>query len=249
MPNIKPLGKETWGASMNVIPVIDLKDGAVVRARLGRREYYAPIVTPLASTSRPVDVVAGFLSLYPFSIIYIADIDAIEGRGDHKDVLDVLDATFPAVTFWVDAGVRDAGEARTWLLRHQRAELVLGTETMTSFATLEILRDESRLILSLDFRGEALLGPESLLDAPHLWPPRVIVLTLTRVGTNAGPDISRAAAIKASSSSQVYAGGGVRDLRDLETLRRAGVDGALIASAFHDGQLTAKDLAPAMASY
>ena len=35
---------------MEVIPVIDIKGGAVVRARMGRREQYRPIQTPLSPT-------------------------------------------------------------------------------------------------------------------------------------------------------------------------------------------------------
>ena len=62
---------------MEVIPVIDLKGGAVVRARLGLRQSYAPIVTTLARTSAPLDVVAGLLTIHPFRTVYIADLDAI----------------------------------------------------------------------------------------------------------------------------------------------------------------------------
>ena len=34
---------------MEIIPVLDLKGGVVVRARMGERHLYAPIVTPLAA--------------------------------------------------------------------------------------------------------------------------------------------------------------------------------------------------------
>ena len=67
---------------MEVIPVIDLKGGAVVRARHGDRASYRPIETPLSPTSDPLDVVAGLLSVHAFRTLYIADLDAIEGYGD-----------------------------------------------------------------------------------------------------------------------------------------------------------------------
>ena len=44
---------------MEVIPVIDLMGGAVVRARLGRRDAYSPIDTRLSPTSSPSEVIAG----------------------------------------------------------------------------------------------------------------------------------------------------------------------------------------------
>lgn len=62
---------------MEVIPVIDLMGGVVVRARLGRRDTYPPIETRLSATSAPIDVVAGVLALHPFGAIYVADLDAI----------------------------------------------------------------------------------------------------------------------------------------------------------------------------
>ncbi|WP_395665450.1 HisA/HisF-related TIM barrel protein [Methylocella sp.] len=228
---------------MDVIPVIDLKKGTAVRARLGRREFYAPIKTPLSATSAPVDVAAGFLALHPFPIIYVADLDAIEGTGDHREALLELYAAFPETMFWVDAGARDGASARAFLARHRYAHLVIGSESLDSVEPLKELRNERRLILSLDFRGDALVGPSGLLDAPHLWPARVIVMTFGRIGANAGPDLSRVAAVKALGARTVFAAGGVRDAEDLEALKRGGVAGALVASALHDGQLTGRDLA------
>ncbi len=228
---------------MDVIPVIDLMRGAVVRARLGLRESYAPIKTPLASTSAPADVVAGLLTLYPFRTFYVADLDAIASRGDHHATLDALGAAFPELAFWVDAGVANAAQARSWLARHKRATLVLGSESLTDAASLEELRSEQRLILSLDFQGDDFLGPQALLAAPSLWPSRVIAMTLGRVGGHAGPDLHRLGSVVAVTKAAVYAAGGVRGPADLEALAQAGARGVLIASALHDGRLTRADLA------
>src|SRR5262245_59140568 len=72
---------------MKIIPVIDLMDGLVVRARMGRRDLYRPITTPLSPTSEPIDVARGLRSVHPFDTLYVADLDAIQGRGDHDAVL------------------------------------------------------------------------------------------------------------------------------------------------------------------
>ena len=172
-------------SAIEVIPVIDLKGGAVVRARHGSRHSYAPIVTPLARTSAPLDVVAGFLTVHPFHTIYAADLDRIESRGSHDQSLDALSRAFPDVAFWVDAGVRDGGEARSWLARHKRAHLVLGTESLESHAVLEEFATDDRIVLSLDYRGDSFVGPNGLCYAPHLWPAYVIVMTLAHVGGDA----------------------------------------------------------------
>jgi len=47
------------------------------------------------------------------------------------------------------------------------------------------------------------------------------------------------------TGAALLAGGGVRSLDDLRQLSRIGCDGALIATALHDGRLTAADVAAA----
>jgi phosphoribosylformimino-5-aminoimidazole carboxamide ribotide isomerase len=227
---------------MEIIPVLDLKGGMVVRARMGRRDQYRPIETPLSPTSDPVDVACGLLSIHPFKTLYIADLDAIEGTGDHRVVLMRLKAAFPQVTLWVDNGIADRGDAAVWLdagLGH----LVLGSETQADVALVRDFAADHRITLSLDFRGPAFQGPPALLTEPTCWPQRVIVMTLARVGSGAGPDLERLAAIRdLASGKRVYAAGGVRDAADLGLLKRAGIAGALIASCLHDGRLRGAEI-------
>ena len=51
---------------MRIIPVLDLMDGLVVRARFGDRASYRPIETPLSPDAQPLHVAAGLLRLFPF---------------------------------------------------------------------------------------------------------------------------------------------------------------------------------------
>jgi phosphoribosylformimino-5-aminoimidazole carboxamide ribotide isomerase len=231
---------------MQVIPVIDLKKGEVVRARFGLRSTYAPIVTPLAETSKPADVVAGFLKLYPFGTIYVADLDAIERKGRHDRVITELIAQFPEVTFWVDPGIATAEAARAWLDRFGRAHLVLGAETLSTVDPLRKIGTDPRILLSLDFDEERLLGPEGLIEAKAVWPERIIVMTLARVGSAVGPDFERIAAIAAlAPRARIFAAGGLRGADDLACSARAGAEGILVASALHDGRLTKAEIAAA----
>jgi phosphoribosylformimino-5-aminoimidazole carboxamide ribotide isomerase len=220
---------------MDIIPVIDIRHGAAVRAVAGRRADYRPLVTPLAATSAPLDVAEGLMSLAAFRTLYIADLDAIEGRGDNRAAVRAIAARFPDLGLWVDAGFRRADDARDWLAI-ERVEAVFGSESLESLAVLETL--PARAILSLDFRGDMLLGPEGLLRASALWPPRVIAMTLDRVGAGAGPDIDRLAKLRAVAGDRaLIAAGGVRGLEDLAVLREAGAAAVLVASALHEGRV------------
>jgi phosphoribosylformimino-5-aminoimidazole carboxamide ribotide isomerase len=227
---------------MEIIPVIDIMDGRVVRARMGQRDQYHPIETPLSATSDPLDVAQGLLSIFPFRTLYIADLDAIMGRGNGQAALVGLKNAFPRLEIWVDNGLADKSAARIWL-DGGWGHLVLGSETQADAALVENLKDDPHVVLSLDFRGDSFVGPASLLADADVWPRRVIVMTLARVGSGAGPDIARLIDIrKTSPDRQIYAAGGVRDVDDLIALKRAGIAGALIATSLHDGRLKRSDI-------
>ncbi len=226
---------------MDVIPVVDLLGGEVVHARMGDRDAYRPIVTPLAPTSDPVDVVGGLLALHPFSAFYAADLDAILRRGDNLGTLVRLRAAFPALTLWIDNGAADEA-ALAAILDRDLGVAVIGSESQGDEALLAANRGRDDVALSLDFRGERFLGPAGMLESPDTWPGRVIVMTLARVGGAAGPDFDRIGAVRAIAGERnVYAAGGVRDGADLERLASLGCAGVLVASALHDGRLGAAD--------
>lgn len=228
---------------LDIIPVIDLKNGTVVRARMGQRDQYRPIQTPLSPSSDPVDVARGLLAVHPFTTLYVADLDAIERAGDNRAALDRLNEAFPALEIWVDNGTADWSAATAWLAARPD-HLVLGSESQADLALVRRLADHRRVILSLDYRGDAFQGPAGLAENSACWPRRVIAMTLARVGSGNGPDLERLRAVKlAAAGRSVFAAGGVRHGADLAALDRLGVAGALVASCLHDGRLTAADIA------
>ncbi len=226
---------------MDVIPVIDLKSGEVVHARQGRRDEYLPIRTSLSPTSAPSDVVAGLLRFYPFRFLYVADLDAIEGRGDNLDALASLPRP-PDV--WLDAGLPPDRPLAATLALLGRGSVVLGSESQPDLRVLREMRDNPQTVLSLDFRGDAFQGPPEILADETLWPERVIVMTLARVGAGQGPDLARIAQIvaRAGVGRRIYAAGGVRDAADLRAAAVCGAAGALVATALHAGVIGAAEI-------
>jgi phosphoribosylformimino-5-aminoimidazole carboxamide ribotide isomerase len=143
----------------------------------------------------------------------------------------------------VDNGIAGLARAERWLgagLGH----LVLGSETQTSGELVRHFCRDERVILSLDYRGDAFVGPSALLHDTQCWPSTVIVMTLARVGSAAGPDIERLARIKAQAGDRrIFAAGGVRNADDLAALAREGIAGALVATSLHNGALTGAQIA------
>jgi phosphoribosylformimino-5-aminoimidazole carboxamide ribotide isomerase len=227
---------------LQVIPVIDLKNGQVVRALMGDRASYRPLVSPLSPTSDPLDVVRGVLSVSAFSTLYIADLDAIQRRGNNADGLRRIRDAFPDLRLWIDNGAADACAVEA-VVSAGLGTPVIGSESQSDAELIAEHRDSLRVVLSLDFRGDAFQGPADILARPALWPRRLIVMTLARVGSVTGPDFARLASIRANAGSrEIYAAGGVRDAADLQALKRSGISGALVATGLHDRRIAAADL-------
>jgi phosphoribosylformimino-5-aminoimidazole carboxamide ribotide isomerase len=90
-------------------------------------------------------------------------------------------------------------------------------------------------------------GPEPLeiaLHAVECGVTSLIVLDLAGVGEGQGvPTIPLCRQLRAQCGDlEIITGGGVRHADDLAELAAAGVDGVLVASALHDGALSADDL-------
>lgn len=228
-----------------VIPVLDLRDGRVVRARRGERSSYAPIETPLAKGSAPDAVARGLVDAWPAAILYVADLDAIIDRAaPDLRALEAIARACPGIALWVDAGFAEPTGVAAFL-DTGLGRPVIGSESQADADLVTRLGD--RAVFSLDTRGAERLGPAALHEDPALWPPEVIAMTLAQVGAGSGPDIAALGALRARAPDRrLYAAGGVRGPDDLRALRAAGIAGALVASALHDGTLsraTAADLA------
>ncbi|MBS0234778.1 MAG: nickel transporter [Proteobacteria bacterium] len=229
---------------MDVIPVIDVAHGQVVRAMRGERSGYRPIETPLSPSAEPADVTRGLAKVFPFHKLYVADLDGIEGRGRNTHLVPIFSQVLPRAEIWIDAGTGSRSAARS-VLAAPVATLVVGTESIETVRVWEEISAEApgRTVLSLDFRHGEFMGPEAMLSDSSLWPSRVVVMTLDRVGANEGPDIGRLEGIVSRAKGRrIYAAGGVRDRRDLDEIRKIGVSGALVASALHAGKISADDI-------
>lgn len=231
---------------MQIIPVIDLLDGQVVHAKKGARQHYLPIQSQLTHSSQPLDIVTALLDYYPFTQLYIADLNAIQGCGSpHYKLITAIAECFPQLKLMLDAGIQHKQTLQFWPQHH--VTVVLGSETFTHIDTFKALhlKPSDNYILSLDFMPSGYLGPQELLDHVHDWPQKIIVMALAHVGTNQGVNLPLLQEIiqRTPTNSDIYAAGGVRDMDDLMTLKNIGVKGALIATALHQKQISASQLA------
>lgn len=234
---------------MRLVPVIDLLGGQVVRARRGDRQAYRPIESALCRSSDPIVVARRLCDHVGGSCLYLADLDALQGRPAQTALVASLLDRLPGLQLWIDAGFVDRASADAWLaaLSMQasggppgaRVVPVFGSESLRSREALQLcLMPPATGILSLDRRHDRPLDPAGCWEQPSLWPRRVIVMTLDRVGADSGPDLQTLAEVRLlAPQSELIGAGGIRHSGDLQAARDAGAKGWLVASALHDLRL------------
>jgi phosphoribosylformimino-5-aminoimidazole carboxamide ribotide isomerase len=224
----------------HLIPVMDLMGGQVVAAQGGQRSQYLPLCSPFCPDSNPHTLLESFTRL-GFNTVYVADLDAILGKGNHLvEIAQAMEA-FPELTLWLDGGFHSAqqlNEVRARLastpVLQSRLQLVVGTET---FEEAPPKTWPKGLILSLDFGAEGFRGNALWLDSSH-WPKRVIVMSLPQVGTAAGPNLELLKSLKQGSAGrELIAAGGIRNHQDMAALEALGMTSGLVATALHRGHL------------
>lgn len=232
---------------LHIIPVIDLLNGSVVHAKQGHRANYLPIASQLAASTKPIDIVKAFMTVYAFNTLYIADLNAIQNLENsaqaHKEIIEEIQTAFPKLTLWVDAGINTIEKAKKW--DYSNATIILGSESFTSIIEYKTLIAElnTPFVLSLDYLVQGFTGPQDLLASNQYWPENIIVMTLTKVGANTGGDINTISDIRAKATKHhVYAAGGIRNIDDLQALKQQHIHGVLIASALHNKQINTEDL-------
>lgn len=220
---------------MNIIPVIDLKDGVVVSALQGQRESYQPINSKLCLSSSIKDVLNGFLSIYPFSIVYVADLNSISNTGNNEQLINWVVSKHKDIEFWIDRGEKITNLPT---IEYKNYRQIIGTESQEEKNIYYPANSLNNFILSLDFLNNEYAGPSELFENSNLWPQDIIVMTLERVGSNSGPDLKLLNNFcRKNPEKNFIAAGGIRNQNDLLELKKIGINHALVACALHSGEI------------
>jgi phosphoribosylformimino-5-aminoimidazole carboxamide ribotide isomerase len=222
-----------------IIPVLDIKNGEAVSGKSGMRETYKPIKTVFTDSSDPLKIAAS-LKNAGAQRMYIADLDAIEGTGSNLNVIKGINRIIPVM---LDAGANDVYSVERIL--NVASRTIVATETLHSFEDLDEIFEsfeKNRLTVSIDIKNNHVLSKymdtnfDTLINKmADLKPDEIILLDISRVGTEKGVDqgfINRLSKVKTS----IIIGGGIRD-EDIDAISKSGVEKFLVGSALHKGKI------------
>ena len=239
---------------MNVIPVLDVLHGQVVRGVGGDRENYRPIVSQITTSSNPLEVARTLRKDFGFQRFYLADLDGILSQNPNLKLYnDLISDHFHLM---IEAGIRNLDDAQRIHRVAKHAGIIVGLETCRSPQDLRKIASQgfnvtfsldlisSQPNLSSESRGWSNDPIEIVGEVVDAKVDSILVLDLADVGmgTGGGTDGLCQKILCEFPAVQLISGGGIRDRDDLLRLSRLGIDSVLVASALHDGKLRREDM-------
>lgn len=231
---------------MQVIPAIDLRDGACVQLVGGSyADERVRIADPVA--------VAEDWARRGFDRLHLVDLDAATGNGKKSNfdvITSILDACARSRTrAQCGGGLRDL-DTIAELLAAGASDVVLGTRAVEDRRWLEtaVSRFPDRIIVAADARDRSVvtrgwseIRSQSVIDfiddLSSLPLSAILVTAVEKEGRMQGPDLALMREIAERSSIPLQASGGVRDVADLRGLADVGASAAVVGMALYTGAL------------
>lgn len=228
---------------MELYPAVDVRGGRVVHVRSGNAS------TASVFGDGPAEAVAR-IAAQGAGWVHLADLDRAHGTGSNRDLVRAVLAAAP-LRVQVGGSLRTQ-DAIDELVAWGAARVVIGCAAAATVPDLvaRLVRHHGagRLAVAIDTtdgrvtpRGTVApvdLSALELARRVHAAGARSVIHTdVRRDGSLTGPDIA-GAAVLAAVGLDVTAGGGIASLDDLRAMRAAGLAGALVGRALHEGRFT-----------
>jgi phosphoribosylformimino-5-aminoimidazole carboxamide ribotide isomerase len=227
-----------------IIPCIDLMDGKVVQLVQGREKAL--------EADGPLVMLDKFKA---FPEIQVIDLDAAMGRGSNDELIRLVASH---ATSRVGGGVRSVDRART-LIEHGAHKVIVGTAAFqTNGVNEEFLRGlvaaigRGRLIIALDSKAGRIvikgwresidLQAEQVIEKLEPYCSGVLCTYVDKEGMMQGTDLDWFRRLRAATSLEITAAGGITTLDEVRALLAMNVHAAL-GMAVYTGRLDLAELA------
>lgn len=239
---------------MKIIPAIDIKDGKCVRLLQGDFEKTTEY------SSDPTEIARQFAA-FAATDLHLVDLDGARfGKQMNKAIVAAI-ASVSNLEIQLGGGIRDAETVSNWLATGV-TRCVIGSLAVTEPDTVKAWLSRfggDKIVLALDVKLDEQKEPlltthgwtrdtntslfECIKDFMSAGLQHVLCTDVSRDGAMAGPNIELYERVLASFPDlQLQASGGVRNIDDLEKLRRIGVPAAISGRALLDGKITAEEI-------
>ena len=239
---------------MKVIPAIDLKEGKCVRL------FQGDFARATEYSDDPAAVARRFQELRT-SDLHIVDLDgARSGNQSNRAVIRTIASesalsiqlgggirSEQALVDWLDAGVTrivigslavtEPDQVRSWLARYGSDRIVLALDVVFDASKQPVLTTHGWTQASTVTLFDCI---DSFADAGLR---HVLCTDVSRDGAMTGPNTELYTSImRRYPALALQASGGVRNVRDLERLRDAGIPAAITGRALLDGAITTEEM-------
>lgn len=227
---------------MKVFAAIDLRGGEAVQL-VGGDPDDERIRLP-----DPAEIARQWLDA-GFRHLHVVDLDAALGDGDNRAAIEAIARTVRGrASLQVGGGIRHE-EALDEALAMGADRVIVGTRAIEDRPWLQRVarRFPRQVVVAADVRGDTLATRgwtatagdaarfvTALDDLPLAG---VLVTDVTREGRQEGIHAERFRSLASATRHPLMAAGGITDSGDLDTLKRAGVAGAVLGMALYSGRL------------
>lgn len=223
-----------------IIPVFDVKDGVCVSGKSGERDTYTVLDSVFGE-----DVLSIVCTLKDMGarVVYVADLDRIEGVGDNSCLISRINDVLPVL---LDNGASCIDDFQSSM--NISTYPILATETMTSTGEIEKIFEEmpyNNIVFSVDIKDDELLVKNKDIELEDIIllinkvkPAYTILLNISQVGTRKGNNGSIISEIidKTPYTQHIIAGGLTNE--SISSYKSRGIDNFLIGTLLHSGLLS-----------
>ena len=234
---------------MDVRPALDLRGGRVVR--LGEHGNFSRETAFAAGSDQAVELARAHIAAGARRL-HVVDLDAARGTGDNRALVARL-VRETGADVEVSGGVRSAEDVDRWL-DAGASVVAMGTAAIhdPSLLRASAHRRPGRLAAALDVRdgrpavrGWAAVEQLDIQEVLLTWADSplesVIVTSVDRDGTMAGPDLALLAAVRAVTTHPLAYSGGVASLADVKEVAKAGAVAVILGRSLLEGRVKLAD--------
>ncbi len=240
-------------SNFKIIPVLDILDSICVHAIKGERSQYSPLKSYMFGSSDPHTIIETLHDKYEFNEFYIADLDAIMKNHPNSETIASLIQEFD-IRIMLDSGI-STNEDIIKISQFGIEKIIIGLETLENLGVIKSalnILGKNNIILSIDMYLEKVITQinefklKTISEIVNtLWDLgvyKIILLDLFRVGQKVGGITPLYLKLRNEFNGEIYIGGGIKDLLDIQICYDTQFSGVLIGTAFYDGTINIQKL-------